>query len=96
MRITSAFPLRTRRAVLAAGGAAVVGCATLGAITLGTVPAEVIVTGGHTFLKGRALFAKYGGDHDRDGLAVAAMKACGFKSERQSSPAQPKTNSPKP
>jgi hypothetical protein len=28
--------------------------------------------------------------------AVAAMKACGFKSERQSSPAEPKTTSPKP
>jgi len=27
---------------------------------------------------------------------LAAMKACGFKSDRQSSPAQPKTNSPKP
>jgi hypothetical protein len=27
---------------------------------------------------------------------VAAMKACGFKSERQRSPAEPKTDSPKP
>ena len=27
---------------------------------------------------------------------VAAMKACGFKSDRQSAPAEPKTNSPKP
>jgi hypothetical protein len=33
-----------------------------GTITIGTVPAEVIITGGHTFLKGRALFARYGGD----------------------------------
>jgi hypothetical protein len=28
--------------------------------------------------------------------AVAAMKACGFHSERQSSAAEPKTSSPKP
>ena len=27
---------------------------------------------------------------------VAAMKACGFKSDRQSPPVEPKTNSPKP
>jgi hypothetical protein len=27
---------------------------------------------------------------------LAAMKACGFHSERRSAPAEPKTNSPKP
>jgi hypothetical protein len=33
-----------------------------GTITLGTVPAGVVITGGRTYLKGRALFAKFGGD----------------------------------
>jgi hypothetical protein len=33
-----------------------------GTVSIGTVPADVIITGGHTYLKGRALFAKFGGD----------------------------------
>jgi hypothetical protein len=34
----------------------------MGTITIGTVTAGVVVTGGHTYLRGRALFAKYAGD----------------------------------
>jgi hypothetical protein len=40
MRIASQLHLRTRRAVLAAGGAALVGCATLGVISLGVANAQ--------------------------------------------------------
>jgi hypothetical protein len=40
MRIVTELHLRTRRAVLTAGGAALVGCATLGAITLGVANAQ--------------------------------------------------------
>jgi hypothetical protein len=34
----------------------------MGTITLGAVIASVVVTGGHTYLKGKSLFAKYAGD----------------------------------
>jgi len=34
----------------------------MGTITIGGVTASVVVTGGHSYLKGRALFAKYAGD----------------------------------
>jgi hypothetical protein len=40
MGIASVLHLRTRRAVLTAGGAALVGCATLGVITLGVANAQ--------------------------------------------------------
>ncbi len=33
-----------------------------GTITMGTVHADLVITGGHTFLRGRSLFAKFGGD----------------------------------
>ncbi len=34
----------------------------MGTITIGTVNADLVITGGHTFLKGRSLFARFGGD----------------------------------
>lgn len=34
----------------------------MGTISIGGITANVVITGGHTFLKGRALFAKYAGD----------------------------------
>jgi hypothetical protein len=49
MRITSDLALRTRRGLLAAGGAALVGCATLGAITLNIAHAQSTPAAPETF-----------------------------------------------
>jgi hypothetical protein len=49
MHTANGFPLRTRRAVLAAGGAALVGCATLGAVALGVANAQSAPTFGPAF-----------------------------------------------
>jgi hypothetical protein len=46
MRIGNELHLRTRRAVLAAGGAALVGCATLGVVALGVANAQSVPTPG--------------------------------------------------
>lgn len=57
MRITTEFPLRTRRAILTAGGAALVGCATLGAVSLGVASAQSSATSPPTLsTTGNAVF----------------------------------------